>query len=164
MAGFNHHFRFTRQKHICPALKDERRTDLNTENPIIKKENVYEKSQNHVHLGSAHACLLSKSQAVLARPVPTPTPTPTATPPLGEDRGNNNSAAEHVDALNTNTTGSYMTAHGWHALSANTTGSNNTANGSYALFSNMTGWSNTAVGAYSLQNNTTGSVQQRLGR
>ena len=48
------------------------------------------------------------SPAALARPVPTPTPTPTATPPLGEDRGNNNSAAEHVDALNTNTTGSYI--------------------------------------------------------
>ena len=96
-------------------------------------------------------------------PRPTPTPTPTATPPLGEDRGNNNSAAENVDALNINTTGTSNTAHGWHALSVNTTGSENTANGSYALFSNMTGWSNTAVGAYSLQNSTTGSYNNALG-
>src|SRR5215831_12932968 len=58
----------------------------------------------------------------VARPVPTPTPVPTATPRLGEDRGNNNSAAENVDALNINTTGQYNTAHGWHSLSANTTG------------------------------------------
>ena len=99
----------------------------------------------------------------LAKPLPTPTPTPTATPPLGEDRGNNNSAAENVDALNVNTTGQYMTAHGWHALSANTTGSNNTANGSYALSSNLTGWSNTAVGAYSLENNTSGSYNSAFG-
>ena len=48
--------------------------------------------------------------------------TPTATPRLGEDRGNNNSAAENVDALNISTTGQQNTAHGWHALSANTTG------------------------------------------
>jgi hypothetical protein len=99
----------------------------------------------------------------VARPVPTPTPVPTATPRLGEDRGNNNSAAENVDALNINTTGQYMTAHGWHALSANTTGSNNTANGSSALASNTSGWSNTAVGAYSLQNNTTGGDNIAVG-
>ena len=43
--------------------------------------------------------------AALARPLPTPTPTPTATPPLGEDRGNGNSAAENVDALSLSTTG-----------------------------------------------------------
>ena len=100
---------------------------------------------------------------VLARPVPTPTPSPTPTPLLGEDRGNNNSAAEDVDALNVRTTGSYNTAHGWHALSANTSGSGNTANGSYALSSNMAGASNTAMGAYSLQNNTTGSDNVAFG-
>jgi hypothetical protein len=110
----------------------------------------------------AFACFTASPMA-LARPLPTPTPTPTATPPLGEDRGNGNSAAENVGALNITTTGQYNTAHGWHALSANTTGSDNTANGSYALFSNMTGWSNTAVGAYSLQNNTTGSRNDALG-
>ena len=108
------------------------------------------------------ACLTFSSMA-LARPVPTPTPTPTATPRLGEDRGNNNSAAENVDALNVNTTGQDVTAHGWHALSANTTGSLNTANGSYALSSNMAGGRNTAVGAYSLGNNTTGSANNALG-
>jgi trimeric autotransporter adhesin len=100
--------------------------------------------------------------AALAAPRPSPTPTPTATP-AGEDRGNNNSAAENVDALNIKTTGQYMTAHGWHALSANTTGGDNTANGSYALFSNTTGWSNVAVGAYSLQSNTTGGYNTAVG-
>lgn len=108
------------------------------------------------------ACL-AISPIALARPVPTPTPTPTATPRLGEDRGNNNSAAENVDALNINTTGQYNTAHGWHSLSANTTGTANTANGGYALSSNLTGWSNTAVGTYSLQNNTAGSHNTALG-
>ena len=110
----------------------------------------------------ALACFTASPMAA-ARPVPTPTPTPTATPRLGEDRGNNNSAAENVDALNMATTGQYNTAHGWHSLSANTTGSQNTANGSYALFSNMTGWSNTAVGAYSIQSNTTGSRNAGFG-
>ncbi len=110
----------------------------------------------------AVACSAVLSTAV-ARPQPTPTPTPTATPPLGEDRGNNNSAAESVDALNLNTTGTYNTAHGWHALSANTTGSGNTANGSYALSSNTSAYANAAVGAYSLQNNTTGSYNDAFG-
>ena len=110
----------------------------------------------------ALACL-AVSPTALARPVPTPTPTPTATPPLGEDRGNNNSAAENVDALNINTTGQYITAHGWHALSANTTGGDNTADGSYALSSNTTGSRNTAVGAFSLQNNTTGGSNIAVG-
>jgi len=108
----------------------------------------------------ALACL-ALSPAAMAKP--TPTPTPTATPPLGEDRGNGNSAAENVDALNINTTGTYNTAHGWHALSANTTGTGNTANGSYALSSNTSAGANTAVGAYSLQNNTTGSYNDAFG-
>ena len=55
-------------------------------------------------IAAALACF-AVSPASLARPQPTPTPTPTATPPLGEDRGNNNSAAENVDALNIDTTG-----------------------------------------------------------
>jgi len=38
LAGFNGDFRFTGQKHICLAFKDERRTDSNTENPTIKKQ------------------------------------------------------------------------------------------------------------------------------
>jgi len=110
----------------------------------------------------ALACF-AVSPTALARPQPTPTPTPTATPPLGEDRGNNNSAADNVDALNINTTGTYNTAHGWHALLANTSGTGNTANSSYALSSNTSAGANTAVGAYSLQNNTTGSCNNALG-
>lgn len=98
------------------------------------------------------------SPSAMARPTPTPTPTP-----AGEDRGNNNSAAENVDALNLSTTGQYNTAHGWHTLSTNTTGGDNTADGSYALFSNTSGWGNSAVGAYSLQNNTIGSDNTALG-
>src|SRR4029078_6240854 len=47
-----------------------------------------------------------------------------------EDRGNGNSAAENVDALNAGTTGSDNTAHGWFS---NTTGSFNTADGHGAL-------------------------------
>jgi len=117
-----------------------------------------------IHLDLAFIALalacFAVSPAALAAPRPTPTPTPT---PSGEDRGNNNSAAENVDALNIKTTGQYMTAHGWHALSANTTGSDNTANGSYALFSNTTGWRNTAIGAFSLQNNTTGGSNIAVG-
>ena len=91
-----------------------------------------------------------------ATPTPTPTPTPTATPPLGEDRGNGNSAAENVDALNLSTTGSYNTAHGWSSLYSNTTGQFNTADGNHALYANTTGEGNTANGAYALYGNTTG--------
>ncbi len=75
----------------------------------------------------------------------TPTPSPSPTPP-GEDRGNGNSAAENVDALNPATTGANNTAHGWSSLFSNTTGSNNTANGFDALLSNTTGNGNTANG------------------
>ena len=108
------------------------------------------------------ACFAASPMA-LARPVPTPTPTPTATPRLGEDRGNDNSAAENVDALNINTSGRENTAHGWHALSANTTGTGNTAHGSYTLSSNTTGWNNTAMGDYSLWANTSGTQNTALG-
>ena len=38
LAGFDRHFRFTGQKHIFAALKNERRTDSNTENPTIKRK------------------------------------------------------------------------------------------------------------------------------
>jgi hypothetical protein len=163
LAGFNRDFRFSRQKHICAALKDEGRTGSHTENSTIKRK-TFMKNHNIIVTSVllALACFAASPMA-LARPVPTPTPTPTATPPLGEDRGNNNSAAENVDALNINTTGMENTATGWHALSANTTGSANTANGSYALFSNTTGWSNTALGDYSLQANTNGSYNNALG-
>src|SRR5213593_3535235 len=77
-----------------------------------------------------------------------------APPPKGEDRGNGNSAAENVSALNPSTTGSNNTAHGWFSLFGNTTGSANTADGFQALHSNTTGFQNTADGAFALFSNT----------
>jgi hypothetical protein len=62
-----------------------------------------------------------------------------ASPPKPEDRGNGNSAAENVSALNPATTGEANTAHGWFSLSSNTTGDFNTADGFRALFHNLTG-------------------------
>ncbi len=73
-----------------------------------------------------------------------------------EDRGNGNSAAENVDALNLSTTGSNNTAHGWSALFSNTSGSSNTADGFQALYTNTTGIGNTANGALALFSNGTG--------
>jgi len=58
LAGFNRDFRFTGQKHICPALKDGRRANSNTENPTIRRKNVYEKSKDYAHIGSAPNSLL----------------------------------------------------------------------------------------------------------
>jgi Chaperone of endosialidase len=89
-------------------------------------------------------------------PTPTPSPTPTPTPP-GEDRGNGNSAAEGVNALNPGTIGEDNTAHGWFSLFSNTIGSNNTANGYQALDSNTTGNNNTANGHRALAFSTTGN-------
>jgi len=60
------------------------------------------------------------------------------TPP-GEDRGNDNSAAENVQALNLGTSGSNNTAHVWLSLFSNTSGSSNTADGFQALYSNTKG-------------------------
>jgi hypothetical protein len=108
-----------------------------------------------------------------------------------EDRGNGNSAAENVQALNLGTTGSDNTAHGWfslfsntsggfnalnqnttgggntamgyEALFSNTTGAANTANGFFALLSNTEGGSNTAIGDVALANNTTGSFNTAIG-
>jgi Chaperone of endosialidase len=74
-----------------------------------------------------------------------------------EDRGNGNSAAEDVQALNLSTTGSANTAHGWFSLFSNTTGSSNTGDGFQALYSNITGSDNTASGFTALYSNTTGS-------
>ena len=110
----------------------------------------------------ALACF-TVSPTALARPAPTPTPTPTATPPLGEDRGNGNSAAENVDALNLSTTGSNNTAHGWSSLHSNTTGYQNTATGFAALSDNTSGAANTANGVVALSLNTTGSYNTATG-
>jgi endosialidase-like protein len=77
--------------------------------------------------------------------------------PPSEDRGNGNSAAEDVDALNPSTTGSDNTAHGWSSLFSNTTGSSNTADGFQALYSNTIGSDNTASGIQTLLSNISGS-------
>ncbi|HEX4697200.1 MAG TPA: tail fiber domain-containing protein [Candidatus Udaeobacter sp.] len=122
----------------------------------------------------ALACF-AVSSAALAAPRPSPTPAR-----AGEDRGNNNSAAENVQALNLGTTGSDNTAHGWLSLFSNTSGGFNTADGSYALYnntignynmasgfgalgSNTTGSGNTAVGTQALPNNTSGNANIALG-
>ena len=85
-------------------------------------------------------------------------------PPRGEDRGNGNSAAEEVQALNLSTTGSNNTAHGWFSLFSNTTGRDNTADGFQALYSNTEGISNTADGSQALYSNISGSYNTAVGR
>jgi hypothetical protein len=80
-----------------------------------------------------------------------------------EDRGNGNSAAENVQALNLGTTGSNNTAHGWFSLFSNTSGSSNSADGFQALYSNTTGNGNTANGDQALFSNTTGSANTAHG-
>src|SRR6266568_2881243 len=83
--------------------------------------------------------------------------------PKPEDRGNGNSAAENVQALNLSTAGTRNTAHGWFSLFSNTTGDDNTANGYQALFSNTTGFGNTATGSAALSSNTTGDGNTAYG-
>jgi len=86
---------------------------------------------------------------VQAKPKPSPTP-------AGEDLGNGNTAAENVQALQSNTTGINNTATGWQSLFSNTEGANNTANGYQALYSNTQGVQNTANGSQALLSNTGG--------
>src|SRR5438132_1436144 len=86
-----------------------------------------------------------------------------APPPKGEDRGNGNSAAENVQALNLSTTGPNNTAHGWFSLFSNTSGSSNTADGFRALYSNTSGFQNTADGAFALFSNTEGFFNTAAG-
>jgi hypothetical protein len=163
LAGFNRDFRFTQEKYICAALENERCGNSNTENPTIERK-TFMKNQKILFTSVllALACFTSSPPA-LARPAPTPTPTPIATPPLGEDRGNGNSAAENVDALNLSTTGSNNTAHGWSSLRSNTTGYQNTATGFAALSDNTFGAANTANGVVALSLNTTGSYNTATG-
>jgi Chaperone of endosialidase len=80
-----------------------------------------------------------------------------------EDRGNGNSAAEGVDALNLSTTGSNNTAHGWFSLFSNTSGSSNTADGFQTLYRNTTGNYNTAGGVQSLHSNISGWLNTAYG-
>jgi hypothetical protein len=84
-------------------------------------------------------------------------------PPKSEDRGNGNSAAEGVQALNLGTTGSDNTAHGWFSLSVNITGSDNTATGRDALLGNSSGNNNTATGRSALRNNSSGNDNTAMG-
>ena len=92
-------------------------------------------------------------------------PVAQAVPPQrDEDRGNGNSAAENVQALNLATTGSNNTAHGWFSLFSNTTARDNTADGFQALYSNNEGISNTANGSQALYSNISGSYNTAVGR
>jgi hypothetical protein len=71
---------------------------------------------------------------------------------VGEEAGLNDDASANLSvgvgyqALYSNTTGSFNTAHGHAALYSNTTGIGNTASGGSALYNNTTGSFNTAVG------------------
>ena len=58
VAGFNRGFRFSGQKHICVALKEKAPREIQTLKTQQLKENVYEKSKDNIHIGSAGACLL----------------------------------------------------------------------------------------------------------
>ena len=81
----------------------------------------------------------------------------------GEDRGNGNSAAEGVSALNPGTSGLNNTAHGWFSLTSNTSGGRNTADGFQALQNNTIGGKNTAVGYAALQLNVNAGVNVAVG-
>jgi trimeric autotransporter adhesin len=65
---------------------------------------------------------------------------------LNDDASANLSVGVGYQALYSNTTGSFNTAHGHAALYSNTTGIGNTASGGSALYNNTTGSFNTAVG------------------
>src|SRR6266480_5826853 len=56
-AGFNRHFRFTRQNTFV-RLSKTTAVQIQTLKTQQLKENVYEKSKDNVHIGSAGACLL----------------------------------------------------------------------------------------------------------
>jgi Chaperone of endosialidase len=89
---------------------------------------------------------------------------PEVPPQRDEDRGNGNSAAENVSALNLDTTGANNMAQGWFSLFSNTTGRDNTADGFQALYSNTEGISNTAEGSQALYSNIAGSYNTAVGR
>src|SRR5437762_1725931 len=57
LAGFNRHFRFTRQNTFV-RLSKTTAVQIQTLKTQQLKENVYEKSKDNVHIGSAGACLL----------------------------------------------------------------------------------------------------------
>lgn len=116
-----------------------------------------------VCLESLRSLILVLACVALA-PVAQAAPGPLPPQPRGEDRGNNNSAAEDVDALNPSTTGSNNTAHGWSSLFSNGAGRDNTADGFQALNGNTDGNSNTAFGSQALLANTYGGFNTAVGR
>ena len=116
-------------------------------NPLIQRETKI----LPLLIGLALACFVLPA---LGREVP---------PLRGEDRGNDNSAAEEVEALNLATTGSNNTATGWFSLFSNTDGSENTADGFQALHNNTTGGDNTATGFQALFSNTRGDGNKAFG-
>src|SRR5947207_15363473 len=79
-------------------------------------------------------------------------------PPKLEDRGNGNSAAENVQALNIRTTGSDNTAHGWFSLFSNTSGVQKAANGFDAPYQDTTAGAKTAMVYKAFFRNTTAAA------
>jgi len=68
-----------------------------------------------------------------------------------------------LNALISNTTGTYNTAFGNQSLQLNTSGTQNTAFGQGALYNNRTGWYNTAFGQGALYNNNTAYSNTAIG-
>ncbi|MCC7160317.1 tail fiber domain-containing protein, partial [Candidatus Nomurabacteria bacterium] len=66
-------------------------------------------------------------------------------------------------AGNLTTTGTRLTATGYHALFSNTSGVDNTANGTFALENNTDGNQNTAYGVSALRTNVSGSYNTGVG-
>jgi len=60
LAGFNRHFRFTRQNTFV-RLSKTTAVQIQTLKTQQLKEDVYEKSKDCVHIGSARTCLLCRS-------------------------------------------------------------------------------------------------------
>jgi hypothetical protein len=81
---------------------------------------------------------------------------------LGAPASTSNTALG-LQALESNTAGTYNTATGVTALAGNTDGTANTASGYSALLNNTTGSSNTAVGYQALLANSTGSDNTAVG-
>jgi hypothetical protein len=71
--------------------------------------------------------------------------------------------ATGINALWSDTSGTYDTADGYYALYLNTTGSGNIAVGASSLYSNTTGSNNIAVGVFALYSNGSGSYNTASG-
>jgi hypothetical protein len=120
----------------------------------MKEKNPMKTITNHIYVALAVFALVCSALAPVAQAAP---------PPKPEDRGNGNSAAENVQALNPSTAGDKNTAHGWFALFSNTEGRFNTADGYQALYYNTGGGFNTAIGLIALYSNTDGFHNTAIG-